>query len=69
VPDSGAKLTAHEIGHLLGAHHHYGGDCTGTEPLHPCDVMLSLSPQTLGLRFGALNAAVVRAQAMRFARP
>lgn len=70
VPDSGAKLTAHEIGHLLGAHHHYGGDCTGaSDPAHPCDVMLSLSPQSLGLRFGAVNAAVVRDQAVRFARP
>lgn len=67
VSDSGAKLTAHEIGHLFGAHHHYGGDCLGdsSEP-GTCDVMLSLSPQTLGLRFGLVNGAVVRDQAERY---
>jgi hypothetical protein len=67
VPDSGAKLTAHEIGHLFGGHHHYGGDCRGeaNEPGR-CDVMLSLSPQTLGLHFGLVNGAVVRDQAERY---
>lgn len=67
VSDSGAKLTAHEIGHLFGAHHHYGGDCRGdSSEAGKCDVMLSLSPQTLGLHFGLVNAAVVRDQAERY---
>lgn len=67
VSDSGAKLTAHEIGHLFGAHHHYGGDCRGgSGRAGTCDVMLSLSPQTLGLHFGLVNGAVVRDQAERY---
>lgn len=70
--DGGAKLAAHEIGHLLGAHHHYGATCLAPDPddlRHPCDVMLTLPRQQLGLRFGPLNAAVVREQALAFARP
>lgn len=71
VTDSGAKLIAHEIGHLMGAHHHYG-NCAGlttTDPAHPCDVMLSLAKQQIGLHFGALNGAVVRDHGERFATP
>lgn len=71
VPDGGAKVAAHEIGHLLGGQHELGADCRpgSDDPTHPCDVMLSVSAQSIGLRFGALNGAVVRDHALRFARP
>lgn len=73
LEDGGAKLAAHEIDHLLGAHHHYGAQCglalDTADPQHPCDVMFTAPRQQLGLRFGPLNAAVVREQALAFARP
>lgn len=72
VKDGGALLIVHEIGHLLGAHHHYGGACAHgrsvDDPTRPCDVMLTVLTQQTGLRFGPVNAAVVRDHAERFAR-
>lgn len=73
VRDGGVLLVVHEIGHLLGAHHHYGGACahsrSAADPSRPCDVMLSLVKQQTGLQFGPVNAAVVRDHAERFAQP
>jgi hypothetical protein len=72
LAEGGGKLMAHEIGHLLGAHHHYGAHCAGAadaaDPAHPCDVMFTVPQALLGKQFGPLNAAVVRDQAHRFAR-
>ena len=69
LEDGGAKLAAHEIGHLLGAEH-YVDACRLTadpaDPRHPCDVMFTLPQQATGLRFGPINAAVVRDHAGRF---
>lgn len=71
LQDGGGKLAAHEIGHLLGAHHHYGAHCVGTtaaeDPTHPCEVMFTVLLAGLGSHFGPLNAAVVRDHAERFA--
>jgi hypothetical protein len=71
-PDGGATLVVHELGHLFGAHHHYGYYCaharSAEDPSRPCDVMDTLLPQQTGLRFGTVNAAVVREQAERFLR-
>jgi hypothetical protein len=73
LADGGAKLMAHELGHLLGAHHHYGAHCVlaadAADPAHPCDVMFTVPQALLGKDFGPLNASVVRDQAERFARP
>lgn len=70
--DGGALLVVHEIGHLLGGEHHYGYYClharSAEDPSRPCDVMDTLLPQQTGLRFGTVNAAVVREQAERFLR-
>lgn len=71
LAEGGGKLMAHEIGHLLGAHHHYGYHCALTpdagDPTHPCDVMFTVPKALLGKHFGLVNAAVVRDQAQRFA--
>lgn len=68
IPNGGALTLAHELGHLLGAHHHYGEYCepTATDPQHSCDLMQTLSFQTLGLRFGPVSGAVIRDQASRY---
>jgi hypothetical protein len=69
VEDFAAKIAAHEIGHLLGAHHHYGNcvlDTLGTEPLG-CTVMMDPAPLPLQLVFSTINAGIVRAHAVRFA--
>lgn len=69
--DLGAKTAAHELGHLLGAHHHYA-NCI--EPLvaalvaargEPCSLMFNdLTFQNL--RFGTLNSLIVRGHAQRY---
>jgi hypothetical protein len=71
---SGVKILGHEIGHLLGAHHHYA-NCV--EGLGPEDVAEDTGPCTLmsnfiemqGLRFSALEGAVIRGHAVDFASP
>ncbi|HVF53949.1 MAG TPA: zinc-dependent metalloprotease family protein [Actinomycetota bacterium] len=65
-----AKIVAHEIGHLLGAHHHYfncAEAATDDDP-SPCTIM---SPYVsyASMRFGALEAIVVRGHAEDFASP
>lgn len=71
---SGVKILAHELGHLMGAHHHFA-NCV--EAIGPEDVSGDTAPCTLmsnfvdmqGLRFSALEAAVIRGHATDFARP
>lgn len=72
IPDDGAKVAAHEIGHLLGAHHHFGQCGLGfraDDPAHPCDVMFSAPKQQMGLFFGPVTGPVIRHFAFRYARP
>lgn len=70
-----AKIAAHEIGHLLGAHHHYGncieGDRStagGGEP-SICTVMWTIDVAYVALNFGTLEATVIRGHAVDFAAP
>ena len=69
-----ARVIAHEIGHLLGAHHHYSNCVEGvpSEALEleasPCTVMIN-DVGLASMNFSALNAAIVRGHAARFARP
>jgi hypothetical protein len=63
-----AEIAAHEIGHLLGAHHHYancGEGITATD-LDPCTVMFPDVCCT-SLVFGRLEAAVIRGHVEAYA--
>ena len=66
------KVMAHEVGHLLGGHHHYA-NCVQGLP----DILKELSPCTLmfndvglaSLNFSTLNSVIVRGHAPLYARP
>lgn len=68
-----AKLAAHEIGHLMGAHHHYSNCVEGIpselevlEP-SPCTLMFN-SVDLSSINFGFLEGAVVRGHAVAYAQ-
>jgi hypothetical protein len=70
--DLTAKIAAHEIGHLMGGHHHYqecgtaAGFAVQRGELGPCTLMTNaVDFQTLP--FSTLNGAVVRGHAEEFA--
>lgn len=68
VPDGTAKTMAHEVGHLLGAHHHH----TGPEGVLDGDLGRPLSLmgpaiELISLRFSQLEALMVRGHAQRYA--
>lgn len=64
------KVLAHEIGHLFGAHHHYGNCVEGipSEPLEvaPCTLMGPVA-DFVSYNFSTANAAIVRGHAEAFA--
>lgn len=68
--DFPGKVVAHEIGHLFGAHHHYGNCVEGipSEPLEvaPCTLM-GPSGDFISFNFSTLNATIVRGHAEAFA--
>ncbi len=67
-------IAAHEIGHLMGAHHHYG-NCGEGMPLMQrggptvCTVMFPLFIRLNAGNFGTLEGAVVRGHATAYAAP
>lgn len=67
-----AKIAAHEIGHLMGAHHHYANCAEGAPGAveevgpTPCSLMFNFI-DFLSLRFSVLEGAVVRGHAIEFA--
>ena len=69
-----AEVLSHEIGHLMGAHHHYAncleGNLSSDGPgdLSPCTLMFN-SVNYAGLSFGAVEGSVVRGHAVAFASP
>lgn len=68
VAGGSGKTMAHEIGHLLGAHHHH----TSPEGVLDGDVRAPLSLmgpaiELIALRFSSLEALVVRGHAQRYA--
>lgn len=71
VKDGAAKVAVHEIGHLLGGQHEFGqcgASVDPADPAYPCDVMLPVFPQQVGLRFGPINASLVRYFAVNYAK-
>lgn len=71
--DLSAKIAAHEVGHLMGGHHHYANCVEGllTEPgqeLSPCTLMFNvIDPTSLG--FSTVNGPVVRGHGEAYAAP
>ena len=69
-----AKVAAHEIGHLLGAHHHYANCVEGIPSeltqleVSPCTLMFN-SVDGASLNFSAANGLVVRGHGEAYARP
>jgi hypothetical protein len=71
--DAHPEVAAHELGHLMGAHHHYANCVEGNLSGDPTD----LSPCTLmfnyvdfqSLNFSTLEGAVVRGHSVQYASP
>jgi hypothetical protein len=70
--DMSAKILSHEVGHLLGAHHHYSNCAEGvpTETVADALSLCTLMINDIGLaslNFSTFNGAVVRGHAVDFA--
>jgi hypothetical protein len=72
--DAASEVIAHEIGHLMGAHHHYA-NCTegaltsaGPSDVSPCTLMFP-AVNFASLNFATLEAATVRGHAVNHATP
>lgn len=69
-----AKTAVHEIGHLMGAHHHYANCVEGATTIpeengpSACTVMFN-ALDFLSAKFGILEGIVVRGHAVDFASP
>jgi hypothetical protein len=69
-----AEVLSHEMGHLMGAHHHYANcvegntSSDGPNDLSPCTLMFN-SVNFAGLSFSTLEGSVVRGHAVAFAAP
>ena len=69
-----AKITAHEIGHLLGGQHHYANCVEGIDAdvaaeqadTAPCTLMFNAA-DFVSLHFGTVNAKIVRGYALTYA--
>lgn len=72
--DATAEVFAHEIGHLMGAHHHYANcaegnlSSAGPSDVSPCTLMFP-AVNFASLNFAALEAATVRGHAVNYAKP
>lgn len=72
--DAASEVIAHEIGHLMGAHHHYAncveGALTSAGPsdVSPCTLMFP-AVNFASLNFAALEGSTVRGHAVNHATP
>ncbi|HXU11060.1 MAG TPA: zinc-dependent metalloprotease family protein [Candidatus Binatia bacterium] len=72
--DATAEVLAHEMGHLMGAQHHYANcvegnlSSAGPDDLSPCTLMFN-AVNFSSLNFGVLSGAVVRGHAVSYAAP
>jgi reprolysin-like metallo-peptidase family M12B len=71
--DAHPEIAAHEIGHLMGAHHHYA-NCVegllsgGPSDLSPCTLMFNFVDFT-SLNFSSVEGSAVRGHAVQYASP
>ena len=69
-----AKILAHELGHLLGVHHHYANCVEGIPSeadegeVSACTLMTNFA-DVISINFGTLESAVARGYAEEYARP
>ncbi len=67
-----AKVFAHEIGHLLGGHHHYANCAEGLlselGEVSPCTLMFNAANLS-SFNFSTLNGLIVRGHAEQYAAP
>jgi hypothetical protein len=72
--DATAEVMAHEIGHLMGAQHHYANcvegnlSSAGPNDLSPCTLMFN-AVNFASLNFSTLSSSVVRGHAVNYAAP
>ncbi len=71
--DAHPEIAAHELGHLMGAHHHYANCIEGqlqgdADDLSPCSLMFNFV-DLQSLNFALVNVGVVRGHAVKFASP
>jgi Metallo-peptidase family M12B Reprolysin-like len=72
--DAAAEVVAHEIGHLMGAHHHYSNcvegnlSSAGPTDVSPCTLMFPMV-NFASLNFAALEGGTVRGHAVKHAAP
>ena len=72
--DATAKIAAHELGHLMGGHHHYANCAEGVKSEQevmegsPCTLMSNFV-DFQSIHFSTLNAQVVRGHSVTFASP
>ncbi len=72
--EQAARVAAHELGHLLGAHHHYAncveGALNAAASIEAATCTLMFNVVNLAVtNFSAVNGTVVRAHAVDYARP
>ena len=67
-----AKIAAHELGHLMGGHHHYA-NCAEGAPTEPTEgtvcTLMSNYIDFISLNFSQLNGVIVRGHAEEYAAP
>lgn len=72
--DATAEVMAHEVGHLMGAHHHYANcvegnlSSAGPTDVSPCTLMFN-AVNGASLNFSALSGPVVRGHTVNHASP
>jgi hypothetical protein len=72
--DAASEVVAHEIGHLMGAHHHYSNcvegnlSSAGPSDVSPCTLMFP-AVNFASLNFAALEGGTVRGHAVKHAAP
>ena len=71
--DAYPEIAAHELGHLMGAHHHYANCAEGlltgaVNDLSPCTLMFNFV-DFQSLNFSQVNGPIVRGHAVNYASP